>query len=121
VGIDYLYGDSGNDALDGGSEGDYLFGGKGNDIVTGGLGADKFVIETQYGNDRIMDFKAAEGDKLFFVDFFSTPPSEKDFLSKYVTDTGNDLLINLPGGSIVLVGVANVTDLYGAIGFNTPS
>jgi Ca2+-binding RTX toxin-like protein len=121
AGIDYLYGDSGNDTLDGGTEGDVLFGGKGNDIVTGGLGADKFVFAPQYGNDRIMDFKASEGDKLFFLDFFSTPMTEKDFLSKYVTDTGNDLLISLPGGSITLVGVANVGDLTGLIAFGMPA
>jgi Ca2+-binding RTX toxin-like protein len=122
AGIDYLYGDSGNDTLDGGTEGDFLFGGKGNDILTGGTGADKFVFAPQGGSDRILDFNATEGDQLFFADFFSTPIDAATFLSKYVTDTGNDLLISLPGGtSIVLVGVASVSALGGAIGFGMPA
>ncbi len=121
AGIDYLYGDSGNDTLDGGTEGDFLFGGKGNDILTGGAGADKFVFEPQYGNDRILDFNIAEGDKLYFADFFSTPMTADAFVAKYVTDTGNDLLISLPGGSIVLVGVPSISGLAGAIAFGMPS
>jgi Ca2+-binding RTX toxin-like protein len=119
AGIDYLFGDSGDDTLDGGTEGDFLFGGKGNDIIIGGTGADKFVFEPQYGNDRIMDFNIAEGDKLYFSNFFSTPMSAEAFVAKYVIDTGNDLLISLPGGSIVLVGVASIEGLAGAIAFGT--
>ena len=121
AGIDYLYGDNGNDTLDGGSEGDYLFGGKGNDILIGGSGADKFVFAPQNGNDRITDFNAAEGDMLYFADFFTTPPTVDAFLSKYVTDTGSDLLINLTGTTIVLVGVPNISDLKGHIAFGNPA
>jgi Ca2+-binding RTX toxin-like protein len=121
AGIDYLYGDNGNDTLDGGSEGDYLFGGKGNDILIGGSGADKFVFAPQNGNDRIMDFNAAEGDMLYFADFFATPPTVDAFLSKYVTDIGSDLQINLTGTTIVLVGVANISDLKGHIAFGNPA
>ncbi|HJU99037.1 MAG TPA: Ig-like domain-containing protein [Burkholderiaceae bacterium] len=121
AGIDYLYGDLGNDTLDGGTEGDYLFGGKGNDTLTGGGGADKFVFEPQFGNDRITDFHLAEGDKLYFADILSTPMTADAFVAKYVTDTGNDLLISLPGGSIVLVGVASVSGLAAAINFGMPS
>ncbi|CAN7646199.1 hypothetical protein LJR122_005023 [Massilia sp. LjRoot122] len=120
AGIDYLYGDSGNDTLDGGSEGDFLFGGKGNDVLTGGAGADKYVFESQNGNDRIHGFNASEGDKLFLAGFFSAPMSIDAFLSKYVTDTGEDLLISLPGTSLVLVGIADVEQLRGAIDFAMP-
>ncbi|MFL6672893.1 MAG: Ig-like domain-containing protein, partial [Massilia sp.] len=121
AGIDYLYGDGGNDTLDGGTEGDFIFGGKGNDILIGGAGADKFVIEPQSGNDRVMDFNIAEGDKLYFANFFSTPMTADAFVAKYVTDTGNDLLISLPGTSIVLVGVPSIGALAGAIAFGMPS
>ncbi|MCA1854353.1 Ig-like domain-containing protein [Massilia oculi] len=116
AGIDYLYGDSGDDRLDGGTDGDFLFGGKGNDIVTGGAGADKFVFEAQSGNDRITDFKLAEGDKLFFTNMLATM-NANDFIAKYVTDTGNDLLISMPGGSVVLVGVQSVDGLAAALVF----
>ncbi|MBA5685508.1 Ig-like domain-containing protein [Rugamonas apoptosis] len=121
AGIDYLYGDQGNDTLDGGTENDYLFGGKGNDSLTGGTGADKFVFEPQFGSDRITDFHLAEGDKLYFADILSTPMTADAFVAKYVTDTGNDLLISLPGGSIVLVGVASVSGLAAAISFGMPT
>jgi Ca2+-binding RTX toxin-like protein len=121
AGIDYLYGDSGNDTLDGGTEGDFIFGGKGDDVLIGGTGADKFVIEPQNGSDRIMDFNIAEGDKLYFANLFSTPISQDAFVSKYVVDTGNDLLITLPGTSIVLVGVASISGLAGAIDFGMPA
>jgi Ca2+-binding RTX toxin-like protein len=121
AGIDYLYGDSGNDTIDGGLDGDYIFGGKGNDVLTGGGGADKFVFAPQGGSDRITDFKVSEGDKLFFADFFPTAITVDAFLQKYVTDTGNDLLINLQGTQIVVVGVANVSDLAGAISFGVPA
>jgi Ca2+-binding RTX toxin-like protein len=120
AGIDYLYGDNGNDTLDGGLDGDFLFGGKGNDVLTGGAGADKFVFAPQGGSDRITDFKLAEGDKLFFADFFSTAITVDAFLQKYVTDIGNDLLISLQGTQIVVVGVQNVADLAGAISFGVP-
>jgi hypothetical protein len=121
AGIDYLYGDNGNDTLDGGTEGDFIFGGKGNDLLTGGAGADKFVFAPQNGNDRITDFKLSEGDKLFFADFFSTPITVDAFLQKYVTDTGNDLQINLQGTTLTVVGVANVSDLAGSIVFGMPA
>jgi hypothetical protein len=121
AGIDYLYGDNGNDTLDGGTEGDFIFGGKGNDLLTGGAGADKFVFAPQNGNDRITDFKLSEGDKLYFADFFSTPITVDAFLQKYVTDTGNDLQINLQGTTLTVVGVANVSDLAGSIVFGMPA
>ncbi|KLU36623.1 hypothetical protein AB595_12725 [Massilia sp. WF1] len=120
AGIDYLYGDNGDDSLDGGADGDYLTGGKGNDILTGGTGADKFVFAPQSGNDRITDFKASDGDMLFLTDFFATAPDWNTFVSKYVTDTGNDLLVSLPGATIVLTGVPNISDLAGHVVFGAP-
>uniref|UniRef100_UPI00313CF93D calcium-binding protein n=1 Tax=Hydrogenophaga sp. OTU3427 TaxID=3043856 RepID=UPI00313CF93D len=106
-GIDYLYGDNGNDQLFGGDAADVLFGGKGNDIYSGGAGGDHFVFESQLGADRVTDFKWSEGDKLHFVDFFSGPITAGDVVSKYAAATaGGDVVLNLQGGSIVLVGMA---------------
>ena len=129
AGIDYLYGENGNDLLEGGAQGDFIFGGNGNDkllggsgddILAGGSGADKFVFETRFGNDRITDFKLSEGDKLYFTDLISAGMTAEQFISNYVTDIGDDLLISLPGGSIVLVGVADVNGLANAISFGWP-
>ncbi|WP_395406580.1 Ig-like domain-containing protein [Pseudoduganella sp. UC29_106] len=120
-GIDYLYGDLGNDLLDGGAARDVLFGGKGNDTLIGGYGADCFVFEAQMGNDRVSDFRMSEGDKLYFVDIFSKPITAAEFVSKYVTHVGNDLLISVPGGSVTLVGVSDTAALVNAIAFTMPT
>ncbi|MGO4381699.1 beta strand repeat-containing protein, partial [Pseudoduganella sp. RAF19] len=120
-GIDYLYGDNGNDTLDGGAARDVLFGGKGNDVLIGGTGADCFVFESSMGTDRVNDFNMAEGDKLYFVDVLSKPMTAHDFVAKYVTHVGNDLLISAPGGQVTLVGVSDTAALENAIVFTMPT
>ena len=60
--IDYLYGGNGDDKLEGGAGNDWLSGEKGNDILTGGTGADHFLFAKSSGEDKILDFKIAEGD-----------------------------------------------------------
>ncbi|MFD0668117.1 Ig-like domain-containing protein, partial [Ramlibacter sp. MAHUQ-53] len=119
-GIDYLFGDSGNDTLNGDDGADVLSGGKGNDAMIGGLGNDHFVFEPQLGADRLTGFVKGQ-DMLHFVDMFPSTLTAADFVTKYVTDTGNDLLISVPGGSVVLVGVADTSGLAGSISFVLPS
>ncbi len=68
-GNDYLSGGSGNDTLAGGDGDDRLFGGAGWDRLTGGAGIDHFIFDstaesTRAARDRIMDFNAAEGDRI---------------------------------------------------------
>ena len=58
---DHLEGLSGNDRLSGGNGNDVLSGGAGVDVLTGGKGADVFVFGA---NDRVTDFKLAEGDRI---------------------------------------------------------
>jgi Ca2+-binding RTX toxin-like protein len=82
IGNDFLYGDAGDDRLLGGEGSDRLHGGRGADELRGGLGADRFVIAEHEHHaewvwaglipfnfrhpihDTILDFNAAEGDKL---------------------------------------------------------
>ena len=52
--IDKLYGEEGDDLLDGGSGLDFLY---------GGPGADRFVLKSGNGSDRILDFNGIGGDK----------------------------------------------------------
>lgn len=61
LGADALYGGAGADTLYGGQGDDTLVGGAGDDVLAGNLGADRFVIS---GSDSIVDFDAAEGDRI---------------------------------------------------------
>lgn len=64
TGDDDLFGGAGADRLFGGSGADILDGGAGNDILNGGTGADSFLFAAGTGQDRITDFRLAEGDIL---------------------------------------------------------
>jgi Ca2+-binding RTX toxin-like protein len=57
-------GGAGNDVIVGGRRNDLLMGGDGDDVLTGGLGADRFCFDSADGSDRIIDFSAAQGDKV---------------------------------------------------------
>ena len=66
-GDDRIGGEDGNDYLDGGSGNDSLGGGTGNDTLVGGTGADVFNFYERIappGEDHIVDFNSAEGDKI---------------------------------------------------------
>lgn len=65
AGADTLLGGSGRDRLNGGEGNDVLIGGPGVDALFGGTGADRFVfLSTIERGDRILDFNAAEGDRV---------------------------------------------------------
>ncbi|MGD1807107.1 calcium-binding protein [Dapis sp. BLCC M126] len=73
---DFIIGGAGNDTLRGGKDRDLIAGGQGNDVlfgdrgadgVIGNEGADTFVLfadDTGDGPDILLDFNAAEGDRL---------------------------------------------------------
>ena len=63
-GKDYLVGGDGIDILLGGNGNDVLDGGKDNDILIGGKGADRFVMRTGDGQDKILDYSHGED---FFI------------------------------------------------------
>ncbi|RYF89386.1 MAG: protease, partial [Caulobacteraceae bacterium] len=67
--IDQILGGNGADALFGDAGDDILIGGLGKDTLSGGTGKDSFtyslVAESAAGQaDRIVDFNAAQGDKV---------------------------------------------------------
>ncbi len=71
AGHDALQGGAGADTLAGGDGADTLLGGPGADVLAGGAGADRFILQGSGGldsslaaSDRILDFNAAEGDRL---------------------------------------------------------
>ena len=69
-GNDRLHGEAGRDFLYGGTGNDTLFGGQGDDVLEGGRGADVFIVAE--GSDIIIDFSAAEGDRVGFGPRYKT-------------------------------------------------
>lgn len=87
--------------LNGGAGNDLLQGGSGNDQLSGGTGADRFVFATgAFGDDRVLDFSAADGDRLDLGGQQYT-----------VAEGPNDTVLTVQDGSgastITLVGVAH--------------
>ena len=95
-GDDVIYGDAGND---------FMSGDKGNDTIYGGAGADRFNMVAGCALDKVMDFKASEGD---YVTIEGNPNASYQF-------TNGDCLIyttaGVSGGYIIdyiqLVGVSS--------------
>ncbi|MDE5946006.1 MAG: hypothetical protein K2G63_01670, partial [Oscillospiraceae bacterium] len=61
-----IYGDGGNDTLNGGAGNDILYGGFGNDCLNGGDGDDTYIFELGYGADIIEDYFG--NNKVIFSD-----------------------------------------------------
>jgi Ca2+-binding RTX toxin-like protein len=109
LGNDVVIGDAGNDTLYGGQgsdvlrarEGDDLLSGDlGDDLFEGGAGADRFVLRPGDGANLVLDFNAAEGDRIVIAPGlpYSTHLS------------GGWLVYDLGGGdSIALVGVTTTS------------
>ena len=94
-GSDTLRGGQGDDVLNGGAGDDWMAGDEGNDLLTGGAGADVFHWNGK-GNDRILDFNFAEGDRIW-VPLYSTGSAAQ---------VGSDYVISMDGGDkLTLVGV----------------
>ncbi len=69
AGNDFLFGETGSDVLSGELGDDVLVGGAGGDALVGGAGADTFRFTSAddsnaSGRDLIVDFNAAEGDRI---------------------------------------------------------
>jgi Ca2+-binding RTX toxin-like protein len=104
-GADYLVGGDGRDVIRGGRDDDIVHGGGGddwiagdlgNDTLFGGAGADTFHSFGQAGLDVVMDFNAAEGDRVRLL----------DGTAYTVAQVGADTVINMTGGArMVLAGV----------------
>jgi Ca2+-binding RTX toxin-like protein len=94
LGDDTVHGGKGDDVILGGAGNDYLAGDLGDDTITGGAGADTFVTFGAGGHDRVLDFNAAEGDRVVL-----------DHVGGYtVGQNGADVVIQMDGGGeMVLV------------------
>lgn len=109
LGHDTCYGDDGDDIVRGGQNDDVLYGGAGddwlsgdrqNDTISGGAGADTFHTFGEAGVDRVLDFNAAEGDRV-----------QLDPGTVYaVAQDWDDVVIRMEGGGqMFLIGVKLAT------------
>lgn len=104
IGQDQLYGGARGDRMLGGEDNDTLDGGTGNDTLLGGSGADVFVFRREYlwasdaignpllvesgGQDRIVDFNAAEGDRLLLhTGLWTAPGDTANTDARWLVDT----------------------------------
>jgi len=95
-GADVLRGGQGDDSIAGGSGPDFISGDRGDDTVSGGAGPDIFHGSQDAGIDKVLDFNAAEGDRVML------DPGT----SFTVTQVGADTVIDMGGGNqMILVGV----------------
>jgi Ca2+-binding RTX toxin-like protein len=96
TGADILRGGQGNDLLWAGDGNDFVSGDRGDDTVAGGLGADIFHGSQDAGIDRVVDFNAAQADRV-----------QLDPGTTYtLRQSGADTIIDMGGGhQMVLVGV----------------
>jgi Ca2+-binding RTX toxin-like protein len=111
LGSDTIDGGAGDDVVRGGQQDDLVLGGAGNDWVsgdrgtdtlTGGAGADNFHVFDGSGADRVTDFNAAEGDRVWLL-----PGAQWS-----AAQVGADTVVTVSGaegGQLVLVGVTFAT------------
>ena len=96
LGADTLFGGQGSDTLFGGQGDDVLSGDLGDDLLSGDLGADRYVFGANSGNDRVLGFSQADGDRLVLGGQGYTLGSAAD---------GSALLTLSGGGTVALAGV----------------
>ena len=94
-GPDVLRGGRGNDSISGGPGDDWISGDRGVDTLSGGPGADTFHLSDTSDLDLVVDFSAAEGDRV------EIEPG----LAWRVRQVGPDTVIELPHARMVLKGV----------------
>jgi len=101
VGDDLLHGGQDSDSLSGGDGADTLAGDMGDDVLAGGAGADLFLVSIGGGEDRILDFDAAAGDRLR-VEAGSAPVARQE---------GADTVVDLGAGARVVLEGVQISDL----------
>ena len=117
AGDNRLIGNDGNDGLFGRAGADVLLGGFGNDVLNGGGGLDTFVFANGFGNDRVINFSAANGED---IDLSAVTAINNfgDLVNNHLRDNGGTAEIFVGANTILLQGVAfadvGVGQLYAA-------
>lgn len=130
-GADHLYGGEGNDVLNGGDGNDHLHGELGTDTMSGGLGDDRYYVDDV--SDVVIEGMAEGTDTVMsYVDYILSSTVENLSLlpGTAVHGTGNDLRNVISGNSIdnvldgggghdYLIGDGGSDELYGGAGSDT--
>lgn len=118
MGDDFIWGMAGNDVIRGGEGNDTIAAGPGSDALYGELGADTFIFYGNGGENRIMDFNGAEGDRLnlsrsTWISTFGnlTPEQIENTFGSLDTDGNVTLTLGTSGTTIILVGVTDLETL----------
>jgi hypothetical protein len=107
AGDDRIHGDAGNDVLYGGLGNDTIRGGAGNDTLSGGAGADRFEFFSGQNENLIMDFNAAQGDRII-LDRWMLPRedrgmSSRELIEKYSSEGEDGYIILDFGGTRIVI------------------
>ncbi|MQQ09584.1 calcium-binding protein [Epibacterium sp. SM1979] len=105
-GRDQLFGQAGHDFLEGQQGNDTLRGNNGNDRLRGGLGADVFIFDNGNGRDRVLDF--VQGQDLLHLRFLGRKGAQR-FEDLEMRHQGNDLIVDIGTGQIILDGLAGLS------------
>jgi serralysin len=118
AGDDFIWAGTGNDLAYGGTGNDTIAAGTGNDTLYGNAGADVFLFYGNNGQDTIMDFNGADGDRLqlsqsAWVSVHGNLTAEQVENSFGSLDANGNVVLTLgtSGTSIVLVGVTNLESI----------
>ena len=105
-----MWGNDGNDTLNGDDGNDILNGGLRNDWLSGGAGNDTFVFAPGFGSDQIADFTAGTGvgDRMRLL--VGTVYDTYAEVSAATTQPGSNAVIALAGiGAITLLKVSKTS------------
>ena len=98
-GEDVLIGWFGTDQLWGGAGDDVLDPGAGNDKLWGGTGEDRYVFNSDMGQDTVYDFKVKQNEMLLIRDNINfTGIVDFDTLKPHMKQVGKDVVIDLGKG-----------------------
>jgi Ca2+-binding RTX toxin-like protein len=103
AGADVVRGGQGNDQVFGQAGNDWLSGDRGDDTLSGGSGADIFHTFAEAGLDRVVDFNAAEGDRVQLLAG-----------TQYtLAQAGADTVIQVSGGAQMVLANVQMSSLPG--------
>jgi hypothetical protein len=107
AGNDRLEGGNGNDTLSGGAEADVLLGGPGNDTLTGGTGMDSYIWSPGDGADQITEsYSPGHGiNELLFTDTVSPSMINK-------VAVGNNLKLEVLDSNSTVIGSVTFVNWY---------